>query len=257
MEQSVEAVYVSLICITWFSLLFWLSYRGGPLLAKQNPPVALPLVILGWTVVTIPSIIVWVQYKAVVGRVRTTTSWFVVGWTHNLNFFNIFIETWWEYTLLLMYNIGRTVIGSLVSNVFRPLLVLQQSRLLTTEISNGDAMTFVVGQAVVTVFGFFSAITDIFLALTQIDVTAVALVVTLIMDGFATHSILSSRIHQGRGANGVSGRGASGKHAMPVPVTASASAWRRTLPPLRNTGGESGYRRLVEAGTGSFAFDLT
>lgn len=256
MAQGVEAVYVALICIAWFSFLFGLSYRWGPLLAKQNPPVALPLVILGWTIVTIPSIVIWVQYKAVVGQVRTTTSWFVVGWTHKLNFFNIFIETWWEYTLLLMYNIGRTVIGSLVSNVFRPLLVLQQSRLLTSEISNKDAMVFVVGQAVVTVFGFFSAITDIFLALTQIDVTAVAVLVTLIMDGFATHSILSSRIRHGRGA---AGRVASGgKHAAPAPVTASASAWRRTLPPLRNTGGESaGYRRFVEAGSGSFAFDLT
>lgn len=252
MAQAVEAVYVSLICISWFALLFWFSYRWGPLLAKQNPPVTLPLVILGWTVVTIPSIVVWVQYKSVVGTVKTTTSWFVVGWTHKLNFFNIYIETWWEYTLLLMYNIGRTVIGSLVSNVFRPLLLLQQSRLLTTDLSNGDAMAFVIGQAVVTVFGFFSAITDIFLALTQIDVTAVALLVTLFMDGFATHSILKSRIRQTRGA---SGKVASGKQA--APVTASASAWRRTLPPMRNTGGEAGYRRLVEAGTANFAFDLT
>lgn len=248
MAQGVEAVYVALICISWFSLLFWLSYRWGPLLAKQNPPFALPFIILGWTIVTIPSIVVWVQYKAVLGTVKTNSSWFVVGWTHKLNFFNIYIESWWEYTLLLMYNIGRTVIGSLVSNVFRPLLVLQQSRLLTTEISNGDAMAFVLGQAVVTVFAFFSSITDIFLALTQIDVTAVALIVTLIMDGFATHSILSSRIHHGRRVSG-------GKQAAPMPVTASAAAWRRTLPPMRNTGGEAlGYRRLVETGSGSFEF---
>jgi hypothetical protein len=254
MTSVVEAVYVALICIAWFSILFGLSYRWGPLLAKQNPPLALPLVILGWTILTIPSIVVWVQYKAVVGKVKTTSSWFVVGWTHELNFFNIFIETWWEYTLLLMYNIGRTVIGSLVSNVFRPLLVLQQSRLLTTEISKRDVMAFVLGQSVVTVFGFFSAITDIFLALTQIDVTAVALLVTLIMDGFATHSILSSRVSHGRGA---SGKVVSGKQAAPMPVAASASSWRRTLPPMRNAGGETGYRRLQETGAGNFAFDLT
>jgi|694.fasta_scaffold05145_1 hypothetical protein len=247
MAHALEAVYVSLICIAWFSLLFCFGYRWGPLLAKQNPPVALPLVILGWSVVTIPSIVLWVQYKAVVGRVKTSSSWFVVGWTNDLNFFNIFIETWWEYTLLLMYNIGRTVLGSLVANVFRPLLVLQQSRLLTTEISESDAMKFVFAQAVVTVFAFFSAVTDIFLALTQIDVTAVALVVTLIIDGFATHSILSPRIRHGRGA---SGGVASGKHA--VPVTASASAWRRTLPPLRNTRGDTRYRRLLEEGTANF-----
>jgi hypothetical protein len=133
--------------------------------------------------------------------------------------------------LLLMYNIGRTVLGSLVSNVFRPLLMLQQSRLLTSEISKGDAALFVFGQGIVTIFGFFSAITDIFLALTQVDVTMVAVGVTLLMDGFATHGILSSRIRCKKDVGSRDDSRGALKGRAP-PATASAAAWRRTLPPM-------------------------
>jgi hypothetical protein len=259
MSEPIEAVYVAVLCTVWFFGLFGLSYRFGPLLAKQNPPIALPLVVFVWTMITLPGLVVWVQNKAVVGQVKTTTSWFVVGWTHKLNFFNIIIESWWEYTLLLMYNIGRTVLGSLVSNVFRPLLMLQQSRLLTSEISQKDASVFVFGQGVITVFGYLSAITDIFLALTQVDVTMVAVGVTLLMDGFATHGILSSRIRQNKAVGSRDdSRGVSRGRAPPA--TASAAAWRRTLPPMlpptRKAGlGETPYSR--RPGDGYFAFDLT
>jgi hypothetical protein len=257
MATSLEAVYVALISTFWFILLFYLSYRYGPVLAKQNPPVSLPLVVFGWTLITIPSLVVWVNYKAVVGQVKTTSSWFVVGWVNKLNFFNIFIDTWWEYTVVMMYNIGRTVIGSLVTNVFRPLLLLQQSRILTSDISQTDAFIFVFGQAVITVFGFFSSITDIFLALTQVDVTMVALVVTLLMDGFATHNILSTRI-RGRSKSITGGGATPGDGAVKLvgsPAMASAASWRRTMSHQPPGGGARGgthsgqgaaYKRLHE-----------
>lgn len=224
------------------------------MLAKQNPPVTLPLVVFTWTLITIPSLVIWVHYKAVVGQVKTTTSWFVVGWVNKLNFFNIYIETWWQYTVVMMYNIGRTVIGSLVTNVFRPLLLLQQSRILTSDISQTDAFTFVFGQAVVTVFGFFSSITDIFLALTQVDVTMVALVVTLLMDGFATHSILSARIRGG--AKSITGGGVASGDGGAVklvgsPAMASAAAWRRTVPHNHQPTGGGGARSGTHSGQGT------
>ena len=248
-----EVVYVTLVCTTWFIVLFWLSYHFAPHLSKQNPPVALPLIVLAWTFITLPLLVVWVHYKAVVGQPKVSTSWFVVGWSQNLNFFNIYITKWWQYTMILMYNIGRTVLGSLISNVFRPLLLLQQSRLLKSELSRRDAFVFVFGQAVVTIFSFFSAVTDIFLFLTQIDISIIALVVTLIMDGCATYSILTPRIvHDApAGRRGGGGRAractsaAGSRSALEVPVLPSASAapWRRTLPALR-AGDVAEYRRL-------------
>ena len=237
-ESPAEVAYVTIICGTWFLFLYWASWRAAPYLAKQTPPVTLPLIILAWTCVTFPALVVWVKQKAVVSGFKTNTSWFRVGWSSNLSFFNIAVTTWWSYTLLMVYNLGRTVLGSLVTNVFRPMLILQQSRILTTEVDPNYAALFVFGQTVVTVFGFFSAVTDLYLMLTQVDISVVALVATLLMDGGATWMILAQRFP---------------KSLLPLKTTdararipsASAGAFKRSLPVIRG-GDEGAYRRLGE-----------
>ena len=84
-----DIVYVTVISSAWFLLLYWGSWKAAPYLSKQNPPVTLPLLVLTWTCITFPALVVWVKAKAVVGGVQTSTSWFNVGWSSNLNFFNI------------------------------------------------------------------------------------------------------------------------------------------------------------------------
>lgn len=231
-----EIAYVTIITGAWFLLLYWASWRSAPYLAKQNPPVTLPLVILAWTCITFPSLVVWVQQKAVVNGFKANTSWFRVGWSSNLSFFNIAVTTWWQYELLMIYNLGRTVLGSLVSNVFRPMLILQQSRILTSEVTPSEASLYVFGQTVVTIFGFFSAITDLYLMLTQVDISVVALVATLLMDGGATYMILSQRFAKGI----VPLKAADARARLP---SASAGAFKRSLPQIRG-GDEGAYRRL-------------
>jgi hypothetical protein len=236
MAPPLEVLYVTLISVAWFFFLYWLSWRCAPYLSKQNPPVALPLVVLLWTSCTFPLLVVWVRLKAHSGGFKSNTSWFEVGWGGRLSFFNISISTWYEYELLVLYTLGRTVLGSLISNVFRPLLLLQQSRLLTTEVTQRDAATFVFGQTVVTVFSFFSGVTDIYLLLTQIDLSIIALVATLLIDGGATWMILEQRF-----PHGLPERSAEARRNIP---RASAGAFQRTLPRIQSS--EAGYARLLE-----------
>jgi hypothetical protein len=236
-SHAEEVTYVTLISTFWFFFLYWLSWRCAPYLAKQNPPIALPLIVLSWTLVTFPSLVVWVRLKAPTGGFKSNTNWFAVGWSANINFFNIAITNWWTYELLMVYNLGRTVLGSLVSNVFRPMLMIQQSRILTSELQPGDAALYVFGQSVVTVFGFFSAVTDLYLLLTQIDISVVSLLATLLMDGGATWMILAQRFSKAPPDKAKDARG-----RLP---SASAGAFKRSLPQLR--GVEEGYKRLLES----------
>ena len=58
------------------------------------------------------------------GGIFTTKTWFCAGWDTGLSIFSIRIDTWYKYTLVAIYQIVRSIVGSLLSNFLRPFLTV-------------------------------------------------------------------------------------------------------------------------------------
>lgn len=100
------------------------------------------------------------------GGLFTTTTWFAAGWHTGLSVFSIRIDTPWKYTVVVLYQIIRSFLGSLVVNYFRSFLLteIQAKGAATRTYSVGTVMG---AQFAYNVFSFYSALTDSYLMLSQ------------------------------------------------------------------------------------------
>ncbi len=158
---------------------------------------ALPFGCLAWTIFV--ALFAGVAVRVGGGNTRGpsssatlgTSAWFNVGWSGSTtSFFGVSINTWYAYLLVINYQITRCILGSLLSNIFKPYIITLQSNLLQSSKLDMDIRWLLLAQACVTVFSSFSYLTDIFLYLSQVEVAIVSLAVTLLIDWQSTTALL-------------------------------------------------------------------
>jgi uncharacterized protein YqgC (DUF456 family) len=130
----------------------------------------------------------------------TTSSWYSAGWGTGLNVFSVPVDTWFAYTLVVNYQIVRSVLGSLLTNFFRSWLLVtvqatNRSKAGARAPGAQDAAAkqalpsvamLVAAQASYDIFVFYSSLTDTFLLMSQADLTLVTLITTLLADSVST-----------------------------------------------------------------------
>ena len=103
--------------------------------------------------------------------------------------FGIRIDTWWKFWLVLALQTTRSIQGSLLLNIFWPHLMVNVQAADTSRkaIAYGDTVLVIVAQACWNIFGFvYTGLSDTFLMLSQIDLSVVTLVVTMLADAQCT-----------------------------------------------------------------------
>lgn len=194
MKKTVEALLIVTISVSWTTFLFWTINRQKKKLIAQKLPLRLAYYSLIWAIAVIVSILTWSRLK---GNENSESlgskSWFNVGYKTGLSFFTISIDTWYKYAVIVNYQITRSIIGSLLSNVFRPFMTSEvQSKMHNKSIDRSQTIYILLAQASVTIFGFTSTITDLFLYLSQVDISIISLVITLISDAASTSAVLQA-----------------------------------------------------------------
>lgn len=152
----------------------------------RREPLVPPYVALVWTlsIVSVIGATVATQSNPSDG-LFTASSWFSGGWKNNVSLFRIRIDTWYKYELTVMYQVVRSLIGSMISNFYRPYMVTQVQ---TKRVVCSKRRIYLIlgGQFAVNMFGFFSSLTDTYLLLSTVDFTAITLAITTISDCLST-----------------------------------------------------------------------
>lgn len=100
----------------------------------------------------------------------TTRSWFSAGWDTGMSMFSIRINTWWRYLIVVVYQIVRSFLGSLLTNIFRSyLLVGVQSGLHPGKSEKLEVVQVLMSQAAYNIFVFYSSLTDSYIMLSQVS----------------------------------------------------------------------------------------
>jgi hypothetical protein len=125
-----------------------------------------------------------------------TDTWFTAGWGTGLSVLGVRINTWYKYLLIVLYQITRCVLGSLIANVFRPFLVAEvQSKALNKSLDRRKKPKILGAQFSTTVFAFLAMITDMFLYLKQMDMSLISLFTALSVDAICTNYVLDATAH--------------------------------------------------------------
>ena len=121
----------------------------------------------------------------------TTTTWFSAGWRAGLSVFGIKVNSWWRYCIVLAFQISRSILGSLLTNIFRPHLTVKVQTIGTGRkaLTRSETNAVVAAQASWNIFGFVASLSDSFLMLSQIDLSIITLVVTMLADSQSTYFI--------------------------------------------------------------------
>jgi hypothetical protein len=190
-EVILVFVIVAIFAITCagsvYGLRDYLIGRG-----KSGVPLFLPWVAAVWTGIVVIGTFVWRSFSAKSNSLSiSSTNWFTAGWQHGLEFFGIPIDRWWKYSIILCYQTGRSILGSLLSNVFKPFLLSEvQNQLLNSNIDASLTTRILLAQGFVTLFGYVSSLTDLFLFLAQLDMSVITVALTLTTDATSTYLIL-------------------------------------------------------------------
>jgi len=146
-------------------------------------------------VFSIGSIIAFILLNQGHAQASGTRSWFSLGWkgTH-IFLFNIPIASWQSYALLIIYQITRTMIGALTSNIFR--VYVSVNILGSKAPTHEDKMLVMIAFGMTTFFNFWVSVTDIFIVLTSWIFTVVALVSQVLADCLCLHFKLQRTIEE-------------------------------------------------------------
>lgn len=163
---------------------------------KHRKEFFLPVVGVIWSAATLAALITWryVQVnrarrrrpRALVphltgslqgpaGTTEVAHTYFRVGWSQTLILFGIRIETFWKYAVIACYQFGRGVIGSLLDTVYSPLVAEAQSSAnpLYAQDADTDVVRYrrdiLAGQTLAKILSWWSSVTDIMMAMTQLD----------------------------------------------------------------------------------------
>ena len=149
-------------------------------------PLLIPAVSVVWViVVVIATSILSSEIEDPASGLFTTKGFYSAGWNTNLNVFRVRIDTWWRYEIVVLYQVTRAILGSLTSNFFTSFLTVEVQVRRTTR-TRRDTAKIMAAQACANIFEYFSALTDLFIAFAQVDLSIVMLVTTMVTDGLST-----------------------------------------------------------------------
>lgn len=218
--ESGKAGVVAGILIVVTSLCLFATDRFKVQLKRNR--MAIPIVCLFYSMVAVITTAIVATYQANPSSgLFTTTSWFSAGWHTGLSVFSIRIDTWWKYTIIMLYQIMRSFLGSLVVNYFRSFLLTEiQAKGSTNRLYSINTVMF--AQFAYNVFSFYSALTDSYLVsvaywstspsyavcayaltqspcarlqmLSQADLTCITATITIIADGQSTFYMMRNNI---------------------------------------------------------------
>lgn len=124
--------------------------------------------------------------------ILTTKQWFGGGWDNGLSIFSVRIDTPAKYGALISYQICRSFLGSLLTNVFRSYLLVSIQGGKTNE-TDVDPSTIIIAQLCYDFFIFVSSIIDSMLVLSSVDLTMVTMVSTMVADGVTTFYFMKKK----------------------------------------------------------------
>ena len=182
MTYAQEVALVAIVAIAVTALLFALIHEFRQHVVKRR--LVIPFVCMAWSVTAATVIVVTVLMQTSPAEsLFTTKSWLSGGWHTGMNLFSIKINSWQRYLLVVIYQIVRSILGSLLINVFRSYLVVTvQSGKAQTE----NVYVVVLAQAAYNFFSYASALSDSFILMGQADMTLITMVVTVLADAMST-----------------------------------------------------------------------
>lgn len=197
MLYAVECFLVALLTSVWTVFVAFMVYINDDELIRKDVPLLLPNVALAWTVGALVMIFLWRSQTD--NPINTLslggTTWYAAGWTYGLLFFGIPIDTFWKYVIIVNYQITRTILGSLLSNVFTPFLVANvQNKAIHKTLDGRQTFKILLALNAVNLFGFVATLTDIILYFAQIDVALISLGIKMISDTVSTYGVLESSL---------------------------------------------------------------
>ena len=213
MSYAAEVTVVCVVAITVTAMLFALVHVFRKLVVENR--LIIPYICLAWSVAAGVVISVTVALQTSPAEsLFTTKSWLSGGWHTGMNLFSIKIDSWQRYLLVLVYQIVRSILGSLITNVFRSYL------LVTIQSGSGgkarkDRVGVVLGaQAAYNCFSYASALSDSFILMGQADMTLVTVVVTVLADAISTVYFMADVGADKRASDQLP---QSSTHVMPLP----------------------------------------
>jgi hypothetical protein len=194
-DEPIEAVLVAVLTVTYTAFIFGLLEVFRDVIITTKEPVLLPILAFVWTAVVVAVFVKLGMDQDANSQLFGTRTWFSYGWRTGLTVFNVRVDTWWKYSLVVDYQITRALLGSLLANVFRPYLLMRVQAVTHSSTLDAAQNTTVVilSQSAVSAFAFFATVTDMFLYLSQCDISLVALLVTMVSDGLATFAVLHKK----------------------------------------------------------------
>jgi hypothetical protein len=194
MREAAQICAVVFGTLAWVIILYGGVIRFKSRLISPKMPLRLAYISFYWTVLVVAGFVAWNRFQQSEStNALGSKSWFNVGYKFGLTIFSIPIDTWWKYFFVVQYQITRSVMGSLLANVFRPFMLAEvQSKMHNGGIDRRETIPILFAQASVTIFGFVATITDLFLYLSQVDISVISLVITLISDATATRAVLEA-----------------------------------------------------------------
>jgi hypothetical protein len=185
----------TLLVLVAYCVFIYFSFIYSGLLGYlfEKKPYAFAWLGLLWTLCSGAALFTWSSQYDV--PERGNVDWFQLGPSKNLFLFNIPIDNWWTYTLIILYQVTRGLVASMISKVFGAFLLTQvQNRQSKLPLSPTQARYIQFGQSCATVTSYYTSATDIFLALTQIDLTLVGMFSTIVFDSVAIQKFLKERV---------------------------------------------------------------
>lgn len=192
-DEAGQAVVVTFSVLVYAIILYAALWYFKDSIVNEKTPLRLPKVAFVWTCFIVAGTITWQANADQTHNteIKNRQNWFSLGWKNGFVFFNIPINNWWSYLIILLYVVTRSLLGSLLSNVFKPFISGQvQNSILRKTVESSKTIHIMLAQAAVTLFAFASALGDLFLFLSQVDVSIVSLLITLLSDAGATYAVL-------------------------------------------------------------------
>lgn len=190
MDDAPAAGVVAVVALCVVALCVYLTHRFRLLLVRRR--LIIPYVCVGWSLVAIAltATLASIQTNASTG-ILTTKTWFSAGWHTGLSIFSIRVDNWWRYLCVVVYQIVRAFLGSLITNIFRSYLVVEVQ--VSKKEPKDETAQIIFAQLAFDFFVFYVSITDSWLMLSQMDMTILTMGVTMLADGQSTYYFMQER----------------------------------------------------------------
>lgn len=192
-SYSGQVAIVTIVTIAYTAILLASVHACRAILLRERLLIA--YVSIAWVIAIVTATVVIVKnQRESSGGLWTTTSWFDAGWDNGLSVFSIKVDTYWKYMLLVIYQVTRSVLGSLNVNLFRSYMMVEvQAAKCTKKETRVLGMPgtwfrplLMGAQASYDIFSFYTSIFDSFTMLAQFDMTLIITVMSTAMDVIST-----------------------------------------------------------------------